>query len=450
MRDFSLVKTFLLLLFCTLLNVIAQPVMAKDGDTNIANQDYPSLSFNPNQLIVDAVIPIQYNLKSDVKLTDNALLANRHGLNVRMMGTKTLRKGVGSFDVRINGVAPTKPGNYVLNVNSGKLKCEIWFTVIEDPSIFVSENPDITEITTSGTSFTRPKDITMTLKQGSLAITLTDEQLLGAINGIEIKYSGSPRTYVPGTHIIPVIIKGSMGIPSDTYTIPLNLVEGVTSKHRVIVKTVSTINRFRCFDVIINTITGSSFSETRSVTLVLNSTSTLKLSANQLLSSSNGIEIRYSGPGQTFYPGENAINITISGGSTVAPGKYTLALDKIPQIISTCNITVNVSPGNTIGTLKCSPIDIIAPADEAYSEKKEITMTINNNSVNIKDHNLIGFIPGIQVRYYGPSKTYSPGTYILNVLINIDGPSIGAGTYSVPLNLIPGVSPQCNVKVTID
>jgi len=421
--------------------------VTKNGSNN---QNNPSISFSSGQLIVNATIRIRYNLKSDVKLANNASLANAHGLNVRSDGNQTLTKGEGSFKVKINGVAPEEAGVYSININSGKLKCELWFSVVNSPKAkSLTENPDLTEITTSGNSFKKERDILITLKEGSLAATLAYDQLLGSSDGIEIRYAGNSNTIVPGEYIVPIIIKGSSSVVTGSYLIPLNTIEGITSKHRVNVKVVTTVNRFRCSDVIINADAGVAFSETRPVTLILNATSTLSLTTKQLLSSSDGIEIRYSGPTQTFYPGESTINVMISGGSAVQPGKYSFTLDKISEIVSSCDINVHVSDGKIIGKIQNSTININAPADQTHSERREITMTINNSSLNLEGNQLIGFMPGIQVRYYGPTKTYYPGTYKFRALVNVDGPSIGTGVYNVPINLLSEVTSTDKIEVTV-
>ena len=451
MRTFSLLKAFRLLFVFALINFTTHAAMAKDGINDIPKENSPSLSFSTGQLIVNASITVRYNLKSDVKLSDNASLANAHGLNIRSSGNQTLRKGEGIFRVKINGVAPEEAGLYSININSGKLKSELWFSVVDAPKSNnpLSAKPDLTEITTAGNSFSKERDITIDLKEGSLSATLGFDDLLGASDGIEIRYAGNSKTFVLGTYVIPVNIKGSSSVNTGSYNIALNAVDGVTTKHRVNVKVVKTINRFTCSDVTVNATAGAAFSETKPISLVLNPTSTLSLTAKQLLSSSDGIEIRYSGSSQTFYPGENTINIMISGGSAVEPGKYYFTIDKIPDIVSACNITVHVSDEKIIGKMQNATIDINAPADQSYSERREITMTINNSSLDLEGNQLIGFLPGIQIRYNGPTKTYYPGTYKFRTIINVDGPSIGTGVYNVPVNLLSEVSSRDEIKVTI-
>lgn len=451
MKNSMLSKAFLLLFSYVLFGATTQTSIANNGYTGISQKGQPDLILNPNQLVVNAVVPVRYDIKSDVKLSDNTLLANTYGLRVRVDGSKKLPKGTGTFNVKVNGIAPSEPGDYFIKVESGKMKSEIWLSVPGTVKAATeSENPDVTEIKTTGTSFTKSKDITITIKKGSPAVTLEYYQLLGSANGIEIRYEGNSHTYLPGKHTVPATIKGGSGVTTNVYSIPLNEVSGITNTHRVMLMSSPTINRLKCNDVEIFATSGTPFFEPRSIAIDLNARTTMSLSPNQLLGSANGIEVRYSGAQQTFYPGENYINVSVSGGSTIEPGSYSIILNNVPELASTCSIKVNVGTGVVQGKIKTPAMTINAPQDRTYSEKREITITIESGSVNLNDYALIGYTPGIHVRYRGQSKVYSPGIYTLSVIVDVDGPSIGKGTHSVPLNLISGINPQGDVKVSIN
>ncbi len=452
MKISFITKTTLLLLFCILLGSTIQTITAKTGSVNISNETHqPIISFKPNQLVINAVIPMQYEAKSKIKLENNTLLANVYGLRVRVDGDKSLAKGKGSLNVKIDGMAPADLGNYVINIEVGKLKGEIEFAVVENASSpEVIENPDITDIKTLGSSFSKTKNIRMTVKRGSPSITLEYNQLLGSSNGIEIRYAGNINTYPAGEYTIPAIIKGGSNVTTDEYLVSLDQVEGIKGSHRIFLQATPAMNRVKCSNIRVRATGGKPFFEYHPIIIELNAKTTVTLTANQLLGSSNGIEIRYSGSQKTFYPGETPINVSISGGSAIEPGVYNIELDNLPQLTNSCNISVQVDPGSVSGKIKSPAIEVRAPADKVHYERRELTMTINTGSVLINDYTLIGFMPGIQVRYYGQSKVYSAGTHTINVTINIDGPTVGQGTYTIPLNLIAGVNPSGDLKVSVD
>lgn len=406
-----------------------------------------SLSFSPSQTVANAVTPINYYLKSGkMELKDNTVLITKYGIEVRVHGNTQLTKGTGTFEVQINGTTPSIPNTYRLPIKINKLECELIINVVGDA--YTSESGyETTEISTNGNDFERKATISMSVKQGALSATLNNGQLLGGSGGIDIIYAGKLQTFSPGNYNISVIIKGVAGLMSGSYPVALNNVPGVSTIHEVIIKNTITVSSFRCPNIIIDAISGESFSIIKPITLTLSGT-VINLSANQLLGESNGIEIRYSGISRAFYPGDNEINVTISGGTSVQPGSYELLLNRINNIIPACNITVNVATGKSIGQFICSNLNLDTYSGDSFSEKKQIELVIESNSVSLDSNCLIGLIQGIQVRYYGPTKTYYPGRYTIDIRVRSDG-YLGKGRYTIPLNLISRLSSHGNVNVNV-
>lgn len=284
------------------------------------------------------------------------------------------------------------------------------------------------------------------LKSGS--IRLSEYQLLDNKNGISMKYASSMARdyYAPNYYNnVPVTISGTI---SSTATGQFKLVPKVplltdcTGGGLVINIVKGSIN---CGATIESpSKTPIEYNTTIRVTLDNTSTS-YPLTSRQVLGLENGIKVTYTGATVNLTPGTtHDINVTVSSSTVKANGNYSVNLNNLVlNGIQACTMNLVVKDFGSFGSV--GEVNVAASEENAVSQLIQIPLTVNSNSITIKNGDVLGSIRISGKTYTVKAEIDSSITVTATQTVDIPARLSGSAeaqsgtSYTIPLNNIPGV-----------